>query len=136
MRGAEDGKWGGAIERVEEDAGAAGAAGADVGAEVELVEGARGGDAESVAGKGAGADLVHPEGDDAEPGLVVVEVGFELLGEQGGQGGGGDGPVGEEEVAPALAEAPGTGGVRVRTVIGLEEIVVVELLGCGVHLLE
>ena len=134
--GAEDGEGGGAIERVEEDAGAAGAAGTDVGAEVELVEGGSGGDAKGVGAEGAGADLVHPEGDDAEPGGAVVEVGLELRGEQRGELRGGDGPVGEEEIAPALAETPGAGGMRVGAVLVVEEIFVVKGFGSVVHLLE
>ena len=119
--GAEDGERGGGVERVEPDAALAGAAGADVGAEVELGEGARGGEGEGALAEGADADLVHIEGHDAEPGVAVVGVDLEAGREAGGDGGGRDGPVGEEEVVPALAHAPLAVGERVGAVRGLEE---------------
>ena len=107
--GAEDGKGRAGVEREEVDAGAA-IRGADVGAEVEFGEAGSRGDADAVLAEGAEADLVHEEGDDAEPGPAVEGVDTEAGGELALDVGGGDGPVGEEEFGPALTETPRAGG--------------------------
>ena len=79
---AKDGQGAVAIERKEEDAAKAGDAGADVGAEIELVEGAGGRNANGGAPDGAGEDVVHGEGDDAEPGGAIEGVCFKGRREQ------------------------------------------------------
>ena len=79
--GAQDGEGAGAIEGEEVDATLAGAAGTDIGAEIELGEGADGGDLEGrQVGESLG-DFAHPEGDDADPGVAIVGVDFEASAE-------------------------------------------------------
>lgn len=96
------------FEGPEVDAGEAAAAGADVGAEVEFGEAGEAGEGRAE----AGADAGHAEGDNGDPGVAVVEVEGEGGGNEGSDGLGGDGIVGEEEFAPPLGHDPGTAGER------------------------
>ena len=57
-----------AVEGKEEDAAFSGAGRADVGSEIELIEGAGGWDRQRALPGDASGDPIHPEGDDASPG--------------------------------------------------------------------
>jgi hypothetical protein len=59
---------------------------------------------------------IHPEGNHADPGVAVVSVDREAGRKETGHLVDGDGPMGEEEIVPALRHAPTSGGQRIRAV--------------------
>ena len=106
--GEEHGGGVGGVEGEEVDSGDVGVGFADVGAEVELGKAVGSGND----GQAADLDAIHPEGDDADPGGAVVGVGGEAGREQAGDLRGGQRPVREEEIVPALGHGPAGLGQR------------------------
>ena len=104
-----DSESAGRIEREEEDASQTGYGGSNIGPQVEFAKLACAGNDNRALANGPGPHLVHPERHNADPRISVEAVDGKAWRKQTRDLFGGDWPMREQQIVPALRHAPTSG---------------------------